>query len=498
MAGDAVPSAQVPAPSGGAADGRIPFKLVFEAGERRGQVRDFLQRAVTLGRASTCDVILGDPVLTALQAEIRCHEGSCYLVPRGFNAIRLNDRELEGGLEIFDGDRFELPGGNVILFVETAKLGQDSETEELRPRRLLPVDETRMVFGAEQGIPWALKLVRGPWEAPPGHVMAYFERAVVRIGRSRDNDLVLDDPQVSRRQLVVRCTDGKLVADGQGLVPCLVGGQPMRERQELADGDRIGFSPDIELQVALGLTRPRAAAVTVPGPAPDAPPKKSSDLWLYGGVSSLLCTVFFLLMAFVPDPEGPGPRARLETMPEEELAWLIVESFGDEFFEPTAEEATVTRNGLRRFGGPERWTLRARRTPLSLRGRAPRSVGELRLKARYVLSSANVSSGAYRDGFRLLYEAAARAPRGDRPGVLRDLDTLAKPYVEQLAALLFDAKVQRKESDLARATGNYERIRALVRTELNPGYRVASVMMQKIRQEPPEKPTTDATAPAAK
>jgi len=70
------------------------------------------------------------------------------------------------------------------------------------------------------------------------------------IGREQDCDIVVDDPQVSRRHALIRvdAEGAELVALGR--VPVQVAGKPVDRHQRLADGDTIQIAA-LELTVAL-------------------------------------------------------------------------------------------------------------------------------------------------------------------------------------------------------------------------------------------------------
>ncbi len=76
-----------------------------------------------------------------------------------------------------------------------------------------------------------------------------FDRPVLRIGRMRENDIVVDSPAVSRFHLQLQLDAGRVfLEDGGSENGSLVNACRVRGRQELAPGDRIAVG-DHELRV---------------------------------------------------------------------------------------------------------------------------------------------------------------------------------------------------------------------------------------------------------
>lgn len=95
-----------------------------------------------------------------------------------------------------------------------------------------------------------------------------FDRAVLRIGRMRENDLALDDLAVSRFHARLHLESGRVfLEDGGSENGSWVNGQRVRGRVELAPGDRIAIGKH-ELRV-----RSRHVGETALDDAPTIPPE---------------------------------------------------------------------------------------------------------------------------------------------------------------------------------------------------------------------------------
>lgn len=91
--------------------------------------------------------------------------------------------------------------------------------------------ETEVQAGPGGGVPAAIAL-------PGGEVIAIEESPIV-VGRMPGCDVVLDDPNVSRRHAEFRREDGHIIVSDLGSTNgTLVNGEKMSERR-LVDGDRI-------------------------------------------------------------------------------------------------------------------------------------------------------------------------------------------------------------------------------------------------------------------
>jgi pSer/pThr/pTyr-binding forkhead associated (FHA) protein len=82
------------------------------------------------------------------------------------------------------------------------------------------------------------------------------------IGR-QDADLLLDDPQVSRRHAIVRAIDGELEVEDLGSANgTFVNGARVDEPRRLCPGDEIAIGP-VVLEAQTGDERDLAAATVV-------------------------------------------------------------------------------------------------------------------------------------------------------------------------------------------------------------------------------------------
>jgi len=257
-------------------------KLILGLPEGGEQEYELNATSVTIGRAMTNDVVLGDGRVSRSHARIECGPQGCTLFDlRSSNGTRLNGNPIETST-LSSGDTITV--GNTSLRYQTAAPFEEPamtmintmvELEATLENRALAVaiNDTEtprlVVYSAEQ-----------TWEVPLEKVDS------LSIGRTAGNDLPLDHPKVSRQHAqVIRKGAGFLVRDLGSRNGTRIGEKPVSE-QFLENGDVLhigdfqlvfkgGFS-EPSLTIAdelLALMPERRPVVFVPG-------LMGSELWL--------------------------------------------------------------------------------------------------------------------------------------------------------------------------------------------------------------------------
>ena len=119
-----------------------------------------------------------------------------------------------------------------------------------------------------------------------------------RLGRAQDNEIILDDPKVSRHHAVFNLeADGWTITDLGSANGTFVNDQQIEEPYRLQSGDRIMVG-DVELsytepvaeQPPAPIYEAPQAAPAAPVAAPVAPAKKKGGIpkWVWGGCAALL------------------------------------------------------------------------------------------------------------------------------------------------------------------------------------------------------------------
>ena len=146
-----------------------------------------------------------------------------------------------------------------------------------------------------------LVMAQGPW---PKHTFP-LNKNILSIGRMDDNDIVIDDPGVSRYHARLTRSEGKWILEDLGSSNgTFINGQRIRVPTYLAADSQIGLGPDVLLGVQRGTpaaARPRQKA-----------PRKKSKLPIVGGVLGLgLAGLIVLAVLAVAGYFYFSPAARL-------------------------------------------------------------------------------------------------------------------------------------------------------------------------------------------
>jgi pSer/pThr/pTyr-binding forkhead associated (FHA) protein len=213
-------------------------KLVLLSSGGPEQEYELGKARVTLGRATTNDIVLSDNRLSRSHARLECGPAGCTLVDLGSsNGSYVNGQRVER-LRLQPGDllalggaqfRFELSGpvaeaGMTIIDLE-ADLDKALDQEVL-PLALNETSQPRLVVVTP----------RRTWEVPLGDIDA------LSIGRTEANQLMLEHPKVSRNHAEVQRRGGVFVLRDLGSTNGTWQGEKRLDQLILQDGDefRIG------------------------------------------------------------------------------------------------------------------------------------------------------------------------------------------------------------------------------------------------------------------
>jgi pSer/pThr/pTyr-binding forkhead associated (FHA) protein/S1-C subfamily serine protease len=210
--------------------------LVVQDGRLAGH-RVAVSAELVIGRQDA-DLVLDDPQVSRHHAVVRPIEGGLEIEDLGSaNGTSVNGVAIDGSQRLDDGDVVQV--GRVRL---TADLVASHR-------------EVTVLAGDLSGA--HVVVTRGPLA---GRYYALGTELV--IGR-QDADLLLDDPQVSRRHAVVRAIDGEFEVEDLGSANgTFVNGARVDEPQRLCHGDEIAIGP-VVLEAQTGDERDVAAATVV-------------------------------------------------------------------------------------------------------------------------------------------------------------------------------------------------------------------------------------------
>lgn len=146
-----------------------------------------------------------------------------------------------------------------------------------------------------------------------------FDRETLRIGRMRENDLVIDNLSVSRFHARLHLVDGRVFVEDNGSENgCFVNGDRVRGRLELAPGDTIAVGKhQLRVRSDLGEEPPAAASE----PAERSDPWDAMQTYLAGpGTRARMRDA----VGATRDPAGEEPaEMRLDAEPDDVLAPVL-------------------------------------------------------------------------------------------------------------------------------------------------------------------------------
>jgi serine protease Do len=210
--------------------------LVVQNGRLAGH-RVAVSAELVIGRQDA-DVVLDDPQISRHHAVVRPIEGGLEIEDLGSaNGTSVNGVAIDGSQRLHDGDVVQV--GRVRLTADVVASHR----------------EVTVLAGDPSGA--HVVVTRGPLAG-----QCYVVGTELVIGR-QDADLLLDDPQVSRRHAVVRAIEGELEVEDLGSANgTFVNGARVDEPQRLCHGDEIAIGP-VVLEAQTGDERDLAAATIV-------------------------------------------------------------------------------------------------------------------------------------------------------------------------------------------------------------------------------------------
>lgn len=236
-------------------------------------------------------------------------------------------------------------------------------------------------------------------------------KMTTRIGRERDNDLVLTDPRVSRYHSLIELSEGRwLIRDMGSANGTFVNSQPVTDAQPLEPDDRISLG-DTELvfqpsQVISTASPPARASrpeeLTLARPSPSTSPGWSKS-WVVGGLVLLVVLLGIILFAFL----GAGRREEQLTQATAtalaEAAEGLILTYEDDFSNPSSGwDDAFDRYTTKQYGN-NKYYIEITTSNLVAWGLANRSVADFRLEV-----DAAQEAGPNNNGYGILFRLQDR------------------------------------------------------------------------------------------
>jgi pSer/pThr/pTyr-binding forkhead associated (FHA) protein len=259
-------------------------KLVLNLPDGQEEEFALAKPSVTIGRAATSDVVLGDSKVSRFHARLECEGRSFRLVDLGSaNGTRVNGVRVE---------RAALAAGDVIGLGDSTLRYETDEPRSEPDVTLVDSEADVEATLAQETLSMTLSDTRGPrlavhmpdktWEVP-------LVADALTVGRHADNDIVLDSAKVSRRHARIECRgDAFVIRDLQSTNGIWLGEQRVEEHT-LQHGDtvRVGraqlvFKGGFESEDLTFVEAPRPGAKPTRRPVVVVPGLFGSELWRGG------------------------------------------------------------------------------------------------------------------------------------------------------------------------------------------------------------------------
>ncbi len=227
-----------------------------------------------------------------------------------------------------------------------------------------------------------------------------------RIGRERENDLVLTDPRVSRYHTLIELEAGQWVIRDLGSANgTFVNTQPISEPHPLSPDDRITVG-DTDLvfqpsQVGLNIGAPSHPPHSEPAPTPlpTGTPPRWGRSWIVGGVVLLLVVLLgVILFAFLGSGQnGDQPsEATAVALGGSEEEFILV--YDDDFSDPSSGwDDAFDRYTTKQYGN-NKYYVEITTSNLVAWGLANRKVADFRIQV-----DAAPEEGSNNNGYGILF-----------------------------------------------------------------------------------------------
>jgi pSer/pThr/pTyr-binding forkhead associated (FHA) protein len=224
----------------------VMLRLVMRRGPTPGAVFELTQPDLTVGRGSKNHIVIRDNDVSREHCRlVRSGDTDTYVIHdlSSTNATFLNGMRVSSPMQIRPGSLIEL-GDMITLLVEqtpdapaasTARVTSEAQAVDAPIPARLPVEEYR----------YGLKVMTGP---STGQVF-WLENLIIEIGRDLNNEIVIQDPEVSRRHLRLRrYKQGYSVEDLASTNGTFINGEPLTTVQLLHPNDVLRLGTRVQLQ----------------------------------------------------------------------------------------------------------------------------------------------------------------------------------------------------------------------------------------------------------
>ena len=249
--------------------------LSIQAGPDVGKAITLPGKGLLIGRVAPADIAINHPEISRRHARLVFREGKYYVEDLGSrNGVRVNGQSITGECLLTDGDEIALGTGVILNFhqfaagigtAEELSAGAFNAPNVPGPDNTLfeqDVHLSALLKSTPVTPPTLLVTVAG--SDPEPHILT---KDHITLGRSADNDIVLNSMIISRYHATLESTPrGYEIVINAGATNTLTcQGHPVQERQLLSDGDVLRIDSELPgMMVSMIYQSPMQAAAKVP------------------------------------------------------------------------------------------------------------------------------------------------------------------------------------------------------------------------------------------
>ena len=225
----------------------VTIQLMHLQGPFEGQVDEFKDFPIHIGRHSTCQICYGNEMtsISRHHAKIECKANRFRIIDISTNGTFINGRRI-ANVYLRDGDVISFSeGGPKVSF--TTRIGTDKKksAKVSYPRTGTNAShqpsESMVTFGADQEI--QVFRTNAPLTIQIGNTRQHFMLLPITIGSDASCDFVIADGKIAGRHVQLFFTDNLYYAkDLTGEKKVTVNGRPIEKQSVLAQGAELSLT----------------------------------------------------------------------------------------------------------------------------------------------------------------------------------------------------------------------------------------------------------------
>ncbi|MGD2099861.1 MAG: FHA domain-containing protein [Desulfobacterales bacterium] len=258
------------------------FKLIQKSNPKK--YHETQKTSFLLGRSKQCDIVIGDPKISDVQAKVGTKDNRYFIKNLGSDKISVNGQPTEGQF-INNGDELVLGKSKFVIQV----------AEKARPEsRLTSMEDKTMVLDTPSEETLGPRLVCTT--ATGKSKIVPLKREKLIIGRSNEATLKLMHPSISRKHCVIEKQDKGYIARNISTTNPLYLNDQVISEQRLYSGDQLRMGTFSITFISDESTDARQATQKIVAPAK----RSNRSLWLTAMLILTFSGYLLYLHAYLP------------------------------------------------------------------------------------------------------------------------------------------------------------------------------------------------------